>query len=225
MIPANTTRFSETRNFEVNRVVSRTVGPKLAVKRLHLAVLVDSIPPVKAGGKPTARTAADIEQIGKIAREAAGIDDARGDKVEVYSMSFAPAELDPVTPPVPASWLTKKVIYALSGGGALLLLALGGLVFWLMRRKKPTAGKSERPLTMPPLPARISDVEAMLMPMPGQEPRGMAPETARDRALDAARADATRAARVLTGWINEAAAAAAPPTPTTPSAPGARART
>src|SRR5262249_61446506 len=65
-----TGKLSETRNFEVDRVVSHVVGAPMRIKQLHVAVLVDQ-------PGPTPRAAEEMARIAALAREAAGLSKER----------------------------------------------------------------------------------------------------------------------------------------------------
>jgi flagellar M-ring protein FliF len=80
-------RLQETKNYEVSRTVRQTTKPDVQLQKLHVAVVVD----YKAGadGKPAARTDKELAELTALARQSAGIDDARGDKIEVRSIPFA----------------------------------------------------------------------------------------------------------------------------------------
>jgi flagellar M-ring protein FliF len=201
--PAGVTRLQETRNYEVNRVVSKTTGPRVKIGRLHVAVLVDQ-------GGATPRSAEELERISALAREAAGLSRERGDSLEVHSAPFAavPAEPAPAAPPAPAppAWPlpVSPLVAAAAGGGLLLLLVLIGAVVALRRRRR--LAELARPSALPSLPARVAEVEALVTKgeLPAGDMSGLPGRVeARDRALTAARADAARAARLLSAWLTE----------------------
>jgi flagellar M-ring protein FliF len=252
--PASTTttstkglsRLSETRNFEVNRVVSRMVGAKSRVKRLHVAVLVDGVPrPIDpaAAAKPAAEDPAakdkekgkeateegapavakvdliprikeELTRIESLAREAAGLDPERGDRIEVHSVPFVTATT-PVEEDGLASHLLpispRLLVLAIAGLG---LLVLGVLSVFMLRNKKAKGLRAE---LIHSLPARVSDLEAalpagddaarVLAAMSGgaRTPPGLPEQSARDRAVQSVKADAGRAARVLAQWVGEPA--------------------
>jgi flagellar M-ring protein FliF len=193
------TRLQETKNYVVPRVVSRTVGPKTRVKRLHLAVLVDGKP---GTGEPRGKE--ELAYIEALARESAGLEQERGDKIEVRSIPFfveppvAPEAAPKDTWPFPFS----KQIAMLAGAGAGALLLLVTVTVLLLRRSKRKRSGVTHMLTA--LPVRVTDLEAQL-PDGGAAPLALAGPSSRDRALDAARADAARAARVLGSWLAEPA--------------------
>lgn len=185
-------RLSETHNYEVNHVVSRVVQPKSRVKRIHVAVLVDEATDPKGGHKP--RTTEELTRIGALARAAAGLEEERGDKIEVAQAPFAPTIVDAGEPEKPALKLPKWAPLAAGGAGLLVII----IAFMLLRRKRPIAPEIVRAL-----PAPVERLEATLAARP--EPAAELPASAssRERALQAARGDTTRAARVLSSWMNE----------------------
>lgn len=252
--PASTTttstkglsRLSETRNFEVNRVVSRMVGAKSRIKRLHVAVLVDGVPrpidPAAAAKPPVGEPAAkdkekdkaaadegasavakvelvprskeELTRIESLAREAAGLDPERGDRIEVHSVPFVTATT-PVEEDGLASHLLpispRLLVLAIAGLG---LLVLGVLSVFMLRNKKAKGLRAE---LIHSLPARVSDLEAVLpagddaarvlAAMSGgtRTTPGLPQQSARDRAVESVKADAGRAARVLAQWVGEPA--------------------
>ncbi len=90
--------LKETRNFEVSRVVTHTVGMSSPVRRLHVAVLLDNkiVPDPdseeEGATKSIPHTAEEIEYIVAIAREAVGLDESRGDRLEVRNVPFVKVE-------------------------------------------------------------------------------------------------------------------------------------
>ena len=186
-------RLSETKNYELNHVVSRTVQPRSRVKRLHVAVLLDEAHDKK--GKPIARTAEEIAHVTALAKTAAGLEDERGDKIEVSAAAFA----DPVadgTAATPPALLPKWAPYV-AGGGALFAVLVAAAV--VARRRKPLQAE-----LLPALPAPVGHVEAKLAQPGGAAELGQG-GTARSRVLEAARKDAPRAARVISSWLSESA--------------------
>lgn len=83
-------KSEETVNYEINKVVSKTVMPVGEVKKLSIAVLVDGI--YKKDSKDALvyedRAKKDIDAIEDLVRKSAGLDTRRGDQVVVSSMPF-----------------------------------------------------------------------------------------------------------------------------------------
>jgi flagellar M-ring protein FliF len=199
-------RLQETKNYEVSRTVRQTTKPDVQLQKLHVAVVVD----YKTGpdGKPLPRTDKELTELTALARQSAGIDDARGDKFELHAIPFANDGDAIAAAPPPASVLPVPLPIAAGAAGALVL---GIIIFIVLkRRKKPLAtttlalpapvGELERVLEARPAPNRLPteagvEAEAAGNLLPGR--------TVRDRVLDAVRSDVDRTAGVLTAWLAE----------------------
>lgn len=84
-------RSEETVNYELSKVVSKTVQSVGTVKELSVSVLVaDRVTPGAEGAEPTStpRSAEELQEIEQMVRSALGIDDTRGDLISVVSMPF-----------------------------------------------------------------------------------------------------------------------------------------
>ena len=85
------TQNTETTNYEISNTTTTTVKEAGEVKKLAVSVLLDGKwTPGANGGEPTyaARTAEEIAQIKSLVAAAVGIDEARGDKIEVLNVRF-----------------------------------------------------------------------------------------------------------------------------------------
>ncbi len=95
---SNTNRTDETVNYEISKNTKTLTTIPGKVTKLSVAVAVDgaSEPAAKPGeaGKWTPRTEDEMQRITALVRSAAGIDDARGDKLEVANVRFAQSALD-----------------------------------------------------------------------------------------------------------------------------------
>lgn len=195
-------RLHETRNYEVSHVVRQTVQPAVRVQKLHLAVLVDFKP--GAEGKPgTARTPEELAQLTALARAAAGIEDTRGDLLEIRSVPFAPDLAAEEAPVVAAAAGLPLVPIAAGAGGALVFFTIVAILVRRRRKAKATAdAEAVVPLA---LPAPVADLEHAL-DHPGEPTNALpAPGTPslHERVVAAARADIARTARVLSSWLSE----------------------
>lgn len=115
-----------TRNFEVDRTLSRTRQPTGTIRKLSVAVLVDNKHVTGEDGKVTAQPLAqpEIDDITRLVKEAVGFDEKRGDSVSVSNISFyeRPAEAAPEEPGLldsPGLFDTIRTVLA-----GLLVLAL-----------------------------------------------------------------------------------------------------
>jgi flagellar M-ring protein FliF len=204
---ASAQRLQETKNFEVSRTVRQTTKPDVLLQKLHVAVVVDF--KTGADGKPAARSDKELTELTAVARQAAGIDEARGDKIELHAIPFA-NDTDAAAAVVPPPGLKLPLpVPVLAGIGGGLILAIAAVVFVLLRRRK-------KPGDAPTLalPAPVGEFERVLEARPiagtaageldaaaGQSL--LAGKTVRERVLDAVRSDVDRAAGVLTAWLTE----------------------
>lgn len=204
------THLQETKNYEVSRTVRQTTKPDIQLQRLHVAVVVDY---KDVDGKPTPRTEKELTELAALARQAAGIDDTRGDKIELRSFAFV-ADPDAIAaeaaakakPPVSALPLPLPVLI---GAGAGLLAVIGLVLFLVMKKKKAVP----EPVPTLALPAPVGELERVLEARPGlpraQTETGddgqplLPARPVRERVLDAVRADVDRTAGVLTAWLAE----------------------
>ena len=110
-------KSEQTINYEGDKVETRTKVAPGAIKRMTVAVMVDE------------GFEAKQQEIVEAVKNAVGADDRRNDSVYVSFMKFQ-AEAEEV-PPAPAN---KWPLYLLLAG--LGIVAVAGILFWRMRRKK-----------------------------------------------------------------------------------------
>lgn len=85
------TQNTETTNYEISNTTTTTVKEAGEIKKLAVSVAVDGKwTPGANGGEPTyaPRTAEEIAQIKSLVAAAVGIDESRGDKIEVLNVRF-----------------------------------------------------------------------------------------------------------------------------------------
>ncbi len=117
-------RSNETVNYELSKVVSKTVESVGSLKALSVSVLVaDRVSTGANPGDPpvsTPRSAQELQEIEQMMRSALGINDTRGDLISVVSMPFessfeeqlpAPTVVEKVYPFMP---LIKYVLLAIA---------------------------------------------------------------------------------------------------------------
>lgn len=127
---------SETRNYELDRVVSHVSNPGASLRRLSVAVVVDNVHTVGANGKLISRprTPEEIARITALVKEAVGYNADRGDTVNVVNAPFttpAPVEPEPPLPLWKRAWvwtLARQV-----GGVMAVLFIVFGLLRPIMR--------------------------------------------------------------------------------------------
>lgn len=135
---------SSTRNYEVDRTITRTRPERGAIERLSVAVLVDggSRPGEAAGGAAAGDTAdaaddgtapseplsaAEIERYTALVKEAVGFNETRGDSVVVVNAAFRDLSEPPAVEP-PALWeqpALRGVLKQVLGAALVLILAFG----------------------------------------------------------------------------------------------------
>ncbi|HEY0192634.1 MAG TPA: flagellar basal-body MS-ring/collar protein FliF [Kofleriaceae bacterium] len=205
-------RLQETKNYEVSRTVRQTTKPDVLLQKLHVAVVVDY---KDENGKPVARSDKELAELTAIARQSAGIDDARGDKIEVRAVPFAadPDAIAAAPAAPPASVLPLPLPILIGAGAGALVLAF--VIFVLIKRKKQID-----PAPMLALPAPVGELERVLEARTGlpraQTENGLALDggpvegqhllparDVRERVIDIVKSDVERAAGVLTAWLSE----------------------
>ena len=128
-------------NYEVDKTVRHTRGVPGTVRRLSVAVVVNH---KKDPGKPkpVPLTAAELQQITDLAREAMGFSKERGDTLNVANAPFTPAEKEVVADA--PFYENQKLISVLFELAKYLLIA--GAAFWLWTRLlKPVLEKLMEP--------------------------------------------------------------------------------
>ena len=203
-------RFSETKNYEVSKTVSHTTAPKSRVHRLHVAILIDEVADPKTPGATIPRTKEEMDRIASLTREAAGLDTERGDRLELRSAPFAAVTTPGQEPVVPTLWdrQPQKVKLSVLGGAAGLFLIT---VMWILiaRRRRKKAGPAAERGTIAQLPVSVGTYEASLNGEVAPQPPVLELSGAdvHDRVMTATKADAARAARILSAWLAEGAKA------------------
>lgn len=96
------TRETRTTNYEINKIEQEIVSPIGELDRLSVAVIVDGVyeDVMDANGEPTGefsftpRSAEEIARIRQLVSNAVGLDEIRGDSIEVSSISFGGPEME-----------------------------------------------------------------------------------------------------------------------------------
>jgi len=121
----NTSRMS-TRNFEVDRTISRVRPQAGSIRKLSVAVLVDDRP-VGDAAEQTSLSEADIARYTALVKEAVGFNEQRGDTVVVINAAFRDVEPIVETEP-PAIWekpILREVLKQVLGAALVLAIAFG----------------------------------------------------------------------------------------------------
>jgi len=126
---SSNTRKDVTTNYEVDRSIRHVQQGAGGIKRLSVAVVVNYRGATGAQGKRAAQalTAAELEQIKNLARQAMGFSAERGDSLNVVNSPFASDASD--TPELPV-WRQPDNIEMAKAGGKYLLLGILALYLW-----------------------------------------------------------------------------------------------
>lgn len=185
-------------NYELDKTIRVTRSPTGTVKRLAAAVLIDYRHAVDAEGKETqeALSAAELESINALVREAIGFSETRGDSLSVLNTPFTREELPP--PPEVPLWKDPQVIDTAREFGKHIGLLLLGLATILMVIRPALRGL--RSVQAGPA-SRLQQVVAddVSLPTPDSKPALGSP---RDTdVLQLARENPGTVASVIRGWV------------------------
>jgi flagellar M-ring protein FliF len=203
---------SQTRNWEVQKVVQKTTTPAGDIRRLSVAVLLNGRYNKK--GVFAAIPPEEVKSLEETVKRAVGFNPERGDTVTVQATRFARLDSDDVTSP-PNFFTTSKPWLPYAAAAAALVLVLATLVL-VFRTKKPLAALTTPALVDPlrvlgELSSGAARAEAAAALPPAERQRLLEePEVAgeiRAHALDLASKDPATAAVVLKAWLTEQPAA------------------
>ncbi len=178
---SSTARKDVTINYEVDRSIRHVQQGAGTIKRLTAAVLVNHRSVVNAQGKPVyqALTAAELEKVTNLAREAIGYKAERGDSLNVVNSAFSS---NPVaTPPLPWWRETENISLAKTAANYLLVLILA-LVLWF-GTARPLLRKHLQPPAVAPTETEDPEVAAAKMDAEAEEQAKLTAE-AEKRMLD-----------------------------------------
>ena len=126
-------KSQRTTNYEISKVVSKTINPVGSVSKLSVSVLVaDKVIPGKDKQPPTteARSAEELKTLESMVASALGLDTKRGDKIEVTSMPFLEGAEGGSDEEASSNRLYQYMPFIRYG----LLLIAGVLLYFLMVR-------------------------------------------------------------------------------------------
>lgn len=197
-------KTSETMNYEINKIVRRTVESIGAIKKLSVAVLLDGTYEVTEGEdgkeeyKYIPRTDEEMKKYENIVMKAVGYDAERGDQLEVSNIPFATVRLTEEEKKAMAQetlwgtmWRAVPILTTFLLVALLIVLVLRPLIKWLTRPVEevgmiagiPGAGTPELKAGVPPKPLGEG-------------------ATAREQVVQLARVDAGHFAELLRSWIS-----------------------
>lgn len=202
---------SQTRNWEVQKVVQKTLTPAGDIRRLSVAVLLNGR--YNKQGVFAPLPADEVKALEETVKRAVGFNQERGDTVTVQATRFAKLDLD--EGPAPVSFLTGKPWLPYAAGALALVAVLATLVL-VLRTNKPKAAPAPPALVDPlqvlgQLSSGAERAEAAsALPAAERERLLQEPEVAgeiRTHALELASKDPATAAVVLKAWLAEQPAA------------------
>jgi len=193
-------KLDEIINYEINKVVSKTVMPVGETKKLSIAVLVDG--KYKKNEKNedvyVALEKKEIEALEDLVRKSAGFNAQRGDQVVVTNMPFRKAELDE------AGGMTFRetldtVSPILKYVGIFGLIAF--IVMFVLRPMLQSVMRAapEKSMAGPRIPPGAAAEEYARQA--AEALRQSAPMTETDIAREMAKADAKQFADIMRNWI------------------------
>lgn len=134
------------RNYEVDTTVRHTIRPTNSVQRLTVSVAVDYMRQETPDGAVTyvPRPQEDLDKIAALVRGGLGLDDRRGDFVNVATVAFPHEDVKPALP----WWQQESFLRILRIGGAVLIILV--LVLFVVRPmvNRLLRGKSAEDLEM-----------------------------------------------------------------------------
>ncbi len=183
-----------TKNYEITKTTTQTVARLPRLNKISVAVIVDGV-----DGKP--REAADMTQLGELARKAVGFDEARGDQIEVSSRAFG-RSTDPVDVPVVAT--TPIWVYVAAGVGLLVVLAAAFAFTRRGGRNVPQELVLQPGSTVAALEAKQNAIDGVATLEKKDEPPALIDPLMdlKERARSMVREDPDRAVMLVRAWLS-----------------------
>ncbi len=125
-----TSRTEETINYEISRTVRSQTRRPGQIRRLSIAVQVDGVTSIAPDGtrRQEPRSAEELAQLAALVRSAAGVDEERGDVVEVVSRPFVQPDIETAPESDPLA-LSREELTRLGELAGLAVLAVLVLLF------------------------------------------------------------------------------------------------
>ena len=201
-------KTDETVNYEINRVVSKTVMPVGEIDKLSVAVLVDGLYNKNDKGveefRP--RSKKEIESLEGLVKRSVGFDAKRGDQVVITCSPFKKIELE-TGPAEKGFWNTKAHLIVPFVKYLVSLIAMIFLFFFILRplikfivAKDRMEAVGERALPAAAGVLAGPKDESVLLELGKSEDEGPAEITA---VKNLAAKDAERFADLLKGWLKK----------------------
>jgi flagellar M-ring protein FliF len=205
------TSMTESAQYGVNRVMTRTVTPAGRIQRITAAILVDDAT-VKTmqGNKATytkhKRSAEELSKIQQLAQAVIGFDAKRGDTISVEEMPFDGniADADMATP----NWIQKEG-KTLSNYSSLLrpaaLLGLFLLVYMFMLRpvQKQVMAPGHAPASAPPALPASPGHEQLPLRQPEPQLGNQRAAQLKEQTIEMIRQKPMNTTRAVQAWLHE----------------------
>jgi flagellar M-ring protein FliF len=195
---SGSSRVVQSKQYEVNKTVVRTMGPGATLRRLTVAVLVDgTYTTSEDGSEPvfTPRSEDEMAQLQAVVENAMGFNAARGDRIKVASVQFRDRPVTGDIGPAPEDGLMAWLPGAAGGGAAVLL----GLVWLVLSRRKGKRQAIEPQLLS--LPATVQQAQAALRGELPALPEAKPERPPSDEILALAAGNPELTADVIRAWI------------------------
>jgi flagellar M-ring protein FliF len=185
-------RSQESVSYEINKLAKQVVSPVGSLERLSVAVIIDGVYKEGQGGEKSfvPRSKKEIAEFEAIVKRAVGLDEERGDQVEVTSIPFSLPE-EAAEPGAFSSLAGRALSLGTLKWLAKLAVALLLIVFVLRPVASGLArggggGRLHLPAGSPRLELALEDSERL---------------DAREQAMMLARSDPEKTAELLRGWL------------------------
>jgi flagellar M-ring protein FliF len=197
-------KLDETINYEINRVVNKTVMPVGEIQKLSVAVLIDGIYGKNEKGAEIyqPRPKKDIDTLEELVRKSAGINTTRGDQVVVTEMPFS--KVDAEQEPLKSStWQDKITLFSPLIKYATGFIAVFVILMFFVRPliKGIMARDVSRSMESGQLMAPATMIEGGTNVYSSPEVQGEKMLTDRDIARQLAGADSKKFADILRTWL------------------------
>lgn len=196
-------------NYEVDKTVRVVRNATGTVKRLSAAVIINHAQTVGPDGKPLSKplTAAQMEQITALVREAIGYNKDRGDTISVANAPFSPVADSPGAPDVPF-WQQPQLVDAARSAMPWIAFPLLALII-VLGLIRPALKIARSPVPVHTLETTVQDPLSLPIP-PGGAP-GMALLPSQQQGQQAqlddirqlARQNPATVANVVRNWVNQ----------------------
>lgn len=180
----SSSRKDVTTNYELDRSIRHVQQGAGGVKRLSVAVVVNNREGADTAGKPASQalTAAELDQIRNLVKEAMGFSQERGDSLNVVNSPFA-QEREPAPVELPL-WKDPQAIELGKSIGLYAAIAIAALVLWLAVLR-PRARRQQAAALPPPTTGALTPVNEVAL----REEQAQAREQLRLRESERQRAD------------------------------------